>query len=214
MPANEKVAGLLVSEDCYISVWDDRSKWVKMPDGSNIPAYLSCRRLISKVEPRKTVESLLTDLVRSKYKEADLIVGLSTAGITWSHGVANSLNLPMCYVRGSSKSYGEDRLVEGAPKMSKNAIIIDDTFFTGEAIIKAKASLKNELGIEAMGAITVVSLNRSNKIDETDFEVSSLTTFVDLCAAAQSAGLFSAAQHKEMLAYYLSPNGFVFKTND
>jgi len=201
------VADILVEAGCYINVWSSESG-IKLPDGSEVSAYLSCRRLISQPEPRQKIEERLAQVMAEEFSEADIAVGLATAGIPWAQAIAMHQHLPMSYVRSGRKAYGVGDLVEGAPKENTRAVLVDDTLYSGKSLIRAIQALKEEKNIETIGVIVIASLFAGSPDEfgkQQGIKVVSLTDYREICDASVSHELLTETQADEMLKYYNTP---------
>ena len=131
----DKVAEILIKSGCYVNSKKTDDDMIETPNGDKVNAYLSCRLVISNAKAREEIEKRLSKLVEEKFDSNITIVGMATAGITWAHAIAKSLELPMLYIRSSEKTYGLKGLIEGNLKYaSRNAIIVDDVLYTGNTI--------------------------------------------------------------------------------
>ena len=84
--------------------------------GIKSPIYCDNRLTLTAPEVRTKVENGLAELVKEHYPEAEVLMGTSTAGIAHAAITADKMNLPMGYVRGSSKDHGRKNQIEGRLK--------------------------------------------------------------------------------------------------
>lgn len=153
---------------------------------------------------RSAIEQALSDAVLRNFPDANLVVGLATAGISWAHAVAVRLSLPLAYVRSSKKGYGVGGLVEGNPAVNSKAVIIDDVFFSGASVFSAIEALVSEKSIDVVGGTSIITLNGLG-VDEyraKGLNAVSLTNYGQLLAAAVDAGVLSVREAKDMDNYY------------
>lgn len=216
MPANSKqLAREIVDFGAFINNWDDREKWISLPDSTVTPVYLSCRRLVSDYTMRNSINIALKLVARERFDASvTSVIGLATAGIVWGSSVADALELPMGYVRSEKKTYGmASGVVEGNPPQNTSALLVDDTLHTGESLVSAKRALQAEKAIATAGVLTIASLYTGGVLafaNEIDAEVVSLVTHGDLCAAALDAQLLTQSQHDQMMDYYEDPKAYRF----
>ena len=71
--------------------------------GIKSPIYCDNRLTLTAPEVRKHVEAGLAEIVRTKFPEAEVLMGTSTAGIAHAAITATILDLPMGYVRSGAK---------------------------------------------------------------------------------------------------------------
>lgn len=77
--------------------------------GIKSPIYCDNRLTLTAVEVRKRVEAGLAEIIRTKFPDAEVLMGTSTAGIAHAAITATLLDLPMGYVRSGNKDHGRDR---------------------------------------------------------------------------------------------------------
>jgi len=209
----KKCAEVIVSTDAYVSVWN-RTEWVGLPDGSVVPAYLSCRRLLSNPTSKKAVKAMLVETAREKFNGATSVIGLATAGIVWGDAVADGLHLPFGYVRSEKKGYGLGSYVEGSPPADSECVLVDDTLHTGDSILVAANVLRRERNIKVIGALTIASLysgGTDSFSERSGHETIALTDYNAICEAAEDSGILRPGQAEQMVAYYNSPTTYEFK---
>src|SRR5215204_5390368 len=78
--------------------------------GLRSPVYCDNRILLGNVAARRAVTAAFT----AHCEGANLLAGPATGGIAWAAWAAETLGLPMAYVRGATKSHGRGRQIEGA----------------------------------------------------------------------------------------------------
>jgi orotate phosphoribosyltransferase len=105
----------------------------KLVSGSFSPIYINCRQLIS----YPTFMNLFTASARMLCEwnsvKADVIAGGETAGIPFAAFIAQSLSLPMVYVRKEKKEHGLSSLVEGQFVSNSGVLLVEDLITDGES---------------------------------------------------------------------------------
>ena len=81
--------------------------------GIKSPIYCDNRLTLTAPVVRGHVEAGLAEIVRTKFPEAEVLMGTSTAGIAHAAITATILDLPMGYVRSGSKDHGRGNRIEG-----------------------------------------------------------------------------------------------------
>ena len=119
---------------------------------------------MSSVEVRNDVENALADIVREQYPECEMVMGTSTAGIAHAALVGNILNLPMGYVRGSSKDHGRNNKIEGKCEPGTKVVVIEDLISTGGSCIDVVDSLR-EVGAEVLGIASIFTYGMQKSVD-------------------------------------------------
>lgn len=127
------------------------------------PVYVDNRRLISLPNERKKVINIYIKLIKTLGK-FDLIAGTATAGIPYAAFIAQSLNLPMVYVRSEAKKHGRKNQVEGIVKKGQKAVVIEDTISTGKSSVASiKALRKLGAKVDSVLAIYTHGLKEAEK---------------------------------------------------
>lgn len=201
-----RAADLLTEGGCYINTSQSGEPPIQLPDGSTIPVYLSCRRLIAQPQRRAEIETALSETVSKEFPSADLIVGIATAGITWAHAIASRLDLPMAYVRGQSKGYGVGKLVEGGPLPGANAVLVDDVLFTGKSIFGASKALMDEQEISTLGVASIATLNGEGvaAYRKRGIAAVALTDYDEILASGIDRNILSQDEAVVMRSFYQS----------
>lgn len=108
--------------------------------GLRSPIYCDNRILLGDVAARRTV----TRGFVAQCADAQVVAGPATGGIAWAAWVAETLGIPMAYVRSSAKGHGRGRQVEGAAVQGQRVILLEDTVSTGESALLAADALRAE----------------------------------------------------------------------
>ena len=80
--------------------------------GIKSPIYCDNRLTLTAPVVRGHVEAGLAEIVRTKFPEAEVLMGTSTAGIAHAAITATILDLPMGYVRSGAKDHGRGNRIE------------------------------------------------------------------------------------------------------
>lgn len=132
--------------------------------GIKSPIYCDNRLTLSSVDVRNDVENALADIVQEHYPECEMIMGTSTAGIAHAALVGNILNLPMGYVRGSSKDHGRNNKIEGKCEPGTKVVVVEDLISTGGSCIDVVDSLR-EVGAEVLGIASIFTYGMKKSVD-------------------------------------------------
>lgn len=210
-----ETAKVLIENGSYLVYFSQpKEKWVELPSGVKIPCYCNCRYLINNQKCYQRVLSFLETTIRIKFPQGELISGLATAGIPWASVLGSRLNLPICYVRSKSKGHGVGRFVEGNPREALKAILIDDACDTGQSLIRAMNTLKNEYSISTVGIVTIASLsdwgfdNLWDEFKRRKVQIYSLTNYDYLIRIAIDNGLLTEGQSSMLRDFYKSPKTY------
>ena len=117
--------------------------------GIKSPIYCDNRLTLTAVEVRKHVEAGLAEIVRTKFPEAEVLMGTSTAGIAHAAITATILDMPMGYVRSGQKDHGRGNQIEGKLEKGQKVVVIEDLISTGGSCIEVVNALR-EAGAEVL----------------------------------------------------------------
>lgn len=124
--------------------------------GIKSPIYCDNRLTLSHPKTRKIIEEALAKKVTKMFPNVEYIMGTATAGIAHAALVANILELPMGYVRSSTKMHGRENLIEGSITKGAKVVVIEDLISTGGSSIRVVNTLKNA-GFEVLGVVSIFS---------------------------------------------------------
>ena len=126
--------------------------------GIKSPIYCDNRLTLTAVEVRKHVEAGLAEIVRTKFPEAEVLMGTSTAGIAHAAITGHMMNLPMGYVRSSAKDHGRTNKIEGKLLPGQKVVVIEDLISTGGSSLSAVDALQKS-GAIVLGMVAIFSYN-------------------------------------------------------
>ncbi len=204
----KNVAKTIIETKSYIVNFnEEKSKWIKLPDGRIIPCYCNCRYINSKASSTKKIDNYFLEMIENRFPGVEIIIGLETAGISWASKIASSLNLPFAYIRSKPKGYGMGKLVECNPDKKLKAVIIDDIFFTGKAISHAVDAIERELGNPIMGVGVIVNLSSLNENHNSEsfkksVPISALTDYFFILNELKKKKMINENQFSELTNFY------------
>ena len=126
----------------------------KWASGWNSPIYCDNRLTLSYPESRNLIRDGLVNLIKTHYPSCECIAGVATAGIPQGAIVADTMNLPMIYVRPKPKDHGMQNLIEGKITKGQKIVVVEDLISTGGSSLKAVEALKDG-GFEILGMIGI-----------------------------------------------------------
>ena len=126
--------------------------------GIKSPIYCDNRLTLSYPKVRKIIELGLSNIIRNKFPTCEYIMGTATAGIAHAAYVSDILNLPMGYVRSSTKSHGRTNQIEGLIQKGKNVVVIEDLISTGGSSVRVVETLR-EVGFNVLGIVAIFTYN-------------------------------------------------------
>lgn len=199
-----EIADILIESGSYINTRHTGEDPIRLPDGSTVPVYLSCRRLFAQPEYRKKIASEMVEAVETNYPSANIVVGIATAGIGWAYAIASELNLPMAYVRSGAKGYGVGGLIEGGPDNGGHAVVVDDVLFSGKSVFAASEALRAEKHITTAGYMAIAALNAggASEYELQGHSVTVLTDHEDLVSSGERYGHLNTEEARLMREYY------------
>ena len=101
---------------------------------------------------------------RGNEKEAEMLMGTSTAGIAHAAIAATLLDMPMGYVRSSAKDHGRTNRIEGRMEPGTKVVVIEDLISTGGSCIEVVEALR-EAGAEVLGIVSIFTYGMQKGID-------------------------------------------------
>lgn len=126
-------------------------EWFTYTSGIKSPIYTDNRLLISFPEERQRIVTLLAAAADEAVglDNVDVVAGTATAGIPFAAWLADRLQRPMVYVRGSAKAHGLARQIEGRTAPGERVVVVEDLVTTGGSSLATVDAL-------AAGELTVL----------------------------------------------------------
>ena len=176
--------------------------------GIKSPIYCDNRLTLTAVEVRKHVEAGLAEIVRTKFPEAEVLMGTSTAGIAHAAITATILDMPMGYVRSGQKDHGRGNQIEGKLEKGQKVVVIEDLISTGGSCIEVVNALR-EAGAEVLGVASIFTYGMKKGLDrlaEANVQNISLTDFDTIISVAAENGYIKAEQAPALIAFRNNPS--------
>ena len=176
--------------------------------GIKSPIYCDNRLTLTDVKVRNQVEEGLAAIVRKHFPTAEVLMGTSTAGIAHAAITATLLNLPMGYVRGSSKDHGRGNQIEGKLEHGQKVVVIEDLISTAGSSIEVVNVLR-EAGADVLGIASIFTYGMTKGINNlkvanvVNYSLSNLDTLVEV---AVEEGYIQADDKARLLAFRNNPN--------
>ena len=175
--------------------------------GIQSPIYCDNRLTLSYPELRKEIAKEFCRLIELHFPEAQVIAGTATAGIPHAAWIADLLNLPMVYVRSSSKGHGKKNQIEGLVGVGEKVVVVEDLISTGKSSIAAALALKNA-GCEVLGVVSIFTYDMKDSKEQFEKEsipYYSLTNFSSLIEVATKNGTISENDRDFVLKWKENP---------
>ena len=124
--------------------------------GIKSPIYCDNRITMSYPSIRREIAAGMVEVIKEKYPAVEVVAGTATAGIPHAAWVSELLDLPMIYVRDSTKKHGKTNQIEGRVLEGQKVVIIEDLISTGLSSLKVAKALR-EAGAEVLGVVAIFS---------------------------------------------------------
>lgn len=176
--------------------------------GIKSPIYCDNRLTLTSVPVRNDVEAGLAEIVRTKFPEAEVLMGTSTAGIAHAAITATILNLPMGYVRSGAKDHGRGNQIEGRLEKGQKVVVIEDLISTAGSCIEVVNVLR-EAGADVLGVASIFTYGMKKGIDRlaeanvTNYSLSNLDTLVEVAA---EEGYIAQDDKQRLIAFRNNPS--------
>ena len=201
----KKVAkGLLEIEAVFLKP-DDPFTWAS---GIKSPIYCDNRLTLTAPKVRDEIEDGLAQVIKENYPEVEVLMGTSTAGIPHAAITADRMNLPMGYVRGSSKDHGRKNQIEGRIEKGQKVVVIEDLISTGGSAIEVVEALR-EAGAQVLGIVSIFTYGMKKGLERlaaADVENHSLTDFDCIAQVASETGYIRPEDVRRLIAFRNDPS--------
>ena len=124
--------------------------------GIKSPIYCDNRITMSYPAIRREIATGMSEVIKAKFPEVEVVAGTATAGIPHAAWVSEVLDLPMIYVRDSAKKHGKTNQIEGRLLEGQKVVIIEDLISTGLSSLKVAKALE-EAGAVVLGVVAIFS---------------------------------------------------------
>ena len=176
--------------------------------GIKSPVYTDNRLTLTDVDVRNDVENGLARLIQENYHDVEVLMGTSTAGIAHAAITGHIMNLPMGYVRGSSKDHGRNNRIEGKLLPGQKVVVVEDLISTGGSAIDVVNVLR-EAGAEVLGIVSIFTYGMKKGLDRLEaanVKNISLTDFDAMAEAAAEAGYIANEDIARLIAFRNNPS--------
>lgn len=177
--------------------------------GLKSPIYCDNRLTMSYPEVRRSIAQAFVKKIEA-LGPIDVIAGCATAGIPHAAWVADLLNLPMVYVRSSTKKHGKGNQIEGHIEKGQKAIVIEDLISTGKSSIEAAEALENE-GVEVVEVLSIFTYNLQAAQDAftgKSYSYQSLASYEELLQQLLTENQINKEQEKLLMKWRQDPYVF------
>ena len=176
--------------------------------GIKSPVYTDNRLTLTDVDVRNDVENGLARLIYENYPEVEVLMGTSTAGIAHAAITGHIMNLPMGYVRGSSKDHGRNNRIEGKLLPGQKVVVVEDLISTGGSCIDVVEALR-EAGAEVLGVVSIFTYGMEKglkRLAAANVKNVSLTNFDVIAEVAAEEGYIAQSDVARLLKFRNNPD--------
>ena len=138
MALERKIAKYLLDIEAVALRPNDYFTWTS---GIKSPIYCDNRITMSYPAIRREIAAGMSEVIKTKFPEVEVVAGTATAGIPHAAWVSEVLDLPMIYVRDSAKKHGKTNQIEGRLLEGQKVVIIEDLISTGLSSLKVAKAL-------------------------------------------------------------------------
>ena len=176
--------------------------------GWKSPIYCDNRKILSFTHVREFIKSEMCNLIFEKFPDANLLAGVSTAGIAWGALAADQLKLPFVYVRPKPKEHGLGNQVEGHFEKGQKTVVIEDLISTGKSSLQVVEALR-KADLEVMGMVSIFNYGfttAKEAFERASVPYYSLTNYPTMIGLAIEKGIVSREQEGVLLKWQEEPS--------
>ena len=173
--------------------------------GIKSPIYCDNRFVLGFSDERDVI---VDGFVQAIDSDADVIVGVATAGIPWASFIADRMKKPLAYVRNKPKDHGAGKQIEGAEVKGKKVVVIEDLITTGKSSLIAVNVLQKE-GVADMEVKSIFTYGfdaAKENYDKFNCKFSSLSNFNVLINLLKNTDYLTKEEAEIALEWSKSPN--------
>lgn len=175
--------------------------------GWNSPIYSDNRQTLSYPDVRNFIKVELARIVLEKFPETEAIAAVATGAIAIGALVADTLGLPLAYVRSQPKDHGLENLIEGNLKPGAKVVVIEDLISTGGSSLKAVEAVRNA-GCEVVGMTAIFTYEfplAVKRFAEANVTLVPLSCYSAMIETAQEINYITAADAETLREWRRDP---------
>lgn len=206
----KKIAKNLLAIKAVFLSPNDPFTWAS---GIKSPIYCDNRLTLSYPDCRTAVEDGLVEVIKANYPECEAVFGTSTAGIAHAAIVADKMELPMGYVRGSAKDHGRTNQIEGKAEPGQKVVVVEDLISTAGSCVDVVNVLR-EAGCEVLGIASIFTYGMQKGLDRlaaANVKNVSLSNLDALVEVAAEEGYIAESDIKKILTFRANPSDPAWK---
>jgi orotate phosphoribosyltransferase len=178
--------------------------------GWKAPVYCDNRLTLSYPSIRKYIMNGLSALIHSEFPKTEGIAGVATAGIPQAALVADSLGLPLIYVRSKAKTHGLTNQIEGKMPSGSKMIVVEDLVSTGGSSLGVVDVLR-EAKLDVLGMVSIFTYGfriADKAFSEMKVPLYSLCDYATLIEVAMDLKYISQEQITELKSWWIDPTNW------
>jgi len=180
--------------------------------GLKSPIYLDNRIIMSHPKPRRTIVSYYVDVIKQQIgiENIDCISATATAAIPQGAWIAGELDLPMVFVRPTTKGYGKENKLEGYLKKGSRVLIVEDHISTAVSILGNAETIRAQGG-EIVGCIAATTYETDISIEnlkKNTITAYTLTTGRSIVEEALAESVITGEEKAKVDAWFVDPQGW------
>ncbi|MDD3382957.1 MAG: orotate phosphoribosyltransferase, partial [Bacilli bacterium] len=175
--------------------------------GIKSPIYCDNRLILSYPKIRRMIEKEFASLVKKEFPNCELLMGTATAGIPHAAYISEILDLPMGYVRSSSKDHGRNNQIEGKYEKGQKIVVIEDLISTGKSSIEVVNTLI-EAGVIVLGIVSIFTYElekAKNNFESINIKTVSLTNYSELVEVAVKEKYITSDSMEKLVKWRKDP---------
>ena len=175
------------------------------------PVYVDCRRLISFVDARRTLMSLMADQIKRTVDASTVsaVAGGETAGIPFAAWIADLLDVPMVYIRKKPKGFGRNARIEGIVNEGDSILLIEDLATDGGSKISFVDGIR-DAGAECAHTFVVfhygIFPEGIQGLKKAGVTLHGLATWWDVLKCAEEENYFDSSTIEKVAAFLHAPD--------
>ena len=154
--------------------------------GWKSPIYCDNRIILSDPFSRDLIANNFSEIIKTKYKNVELIAGVATGAIGIGILVAQKLNLPFIYVRPEAKKHGRKNQIEGKAVENQKVVVIEDLISTGKSSLNAVKALRNSK-LDVLGMVAIFTYGFDTSVNNFEKDLVKLETLCDYSRLLEKA---------------------------
>lgn len=203
----ERIAHVLLNQEAVRVQPADPFTW---SSGWTAPVYCDNRLLLSTPGARNAVQQGFLAYCAGLPARPDVIAGTATAGIPHATLLADRLGTALAYVRGSAKTHGRRRQVEGRVNSSTETLVVEDLVSTGASALDAVKAVRDRKA-PVIGVLAIFSYDfpeAHEAFAEAQCALHALTTFQTVARVARDTGRLSTTEYDDLIRWHSAPDSW------